>query len=227
VQLGVATDTYDAEGEVTWRRDASRVSERAVAEALREFVGDIRQRPPAYSAIKVEGKPLYRYAREGDAREAAVRTVHVERITLLAFQGAVAEIEITCGKGTYIRSIAHDLGERLGAGGHLAALRRISSGGFWTRDAYSPEALSELAAEGRLLEAFLAADRAVERRPAAILEGVRAADVRAGRDLRIDAETSAETCRAYSAEGDFLAVLRRTEEGGWHPEKVLGTPAEA
>jgi len=149
--------------------------------------------------------------------------VYVESATLRSYAGAVAEIEVRCGKGTYIRSIAHDLGQRLECGAHLAALRRTSSGGFGLGDAHSPDVLVALTSEGRLSETLLAPDRAVERRPAAILAAARSADVASGRDVSFESARAADLCRAYSAEGDFLGVLRHRAEGAWHPEKVVGT----
>jgi tRNA pseudouridine55 synthase len=223
VRFGVETDTYDAEGEVVATSDASDVTRAAVEAELAAFAGEIEQVPPKYSALKVAGKPLYRYAREGTDVEVASRRVWIESISVVGFdeRESTAEIEVVCGKGTYIRSIAHDLGRRLGCGAHLAALRRTSSGGFGIADANSPEEIAEYAAAGRLDELMLAPDRAVERRPAAIFEAPHASDVRAGRDVAIASASGAELCRAYGADGDFLAVLRRRAEGVWHPEKVL------
>jgi tRNA pseudouridine55 synthase len=208
-----------------------------VSSALQRFVGEILQTPPAYSAIKVAGKPLYRYAREGTAITAAARTVRIESIDVLRFDvdrpspavegdaprlaSPTAEIEVVCGKGTYIRSLAHDLGQRLGCGALLAALRRTSSGGFGIDDAHTPDELTAAAGDGSLTELMLAVDRAVERRPAAILANASASDVRSGRDLRLDGVDWPEICRAYSVEGDFLGVLRTCGEGSWHPEKVV------
>ncbi len=221
VRLGAATDTYDAEGRVTATGDASRVTAADVEAALAAFAGDIEQTPPLYSALKVAGRPLYRYAREGAEVEVAPRRVHVERIDLLRFEGELAEIEVRCGKGTYIRSIAHDLGAALGCGAHLAALERTRSGGFGIEEAHAPEELADLAGEGRLDEAALAPDRAVERRPAAILGAGRSADARIGRDVAFEAAAGVELCRAYSVEGAFLGVLKRAGDARWHPEKVI------
>jgi tRNA pseudouridine55 synthase len=205
---------------VTARGDASGVTAAAIEAALARFVGEIAQVPPLFSAIKVAGKPLYRYAREGADVAVAARTVYVERAALRSYADSVAEIEVRCGQGTYIRSIAHDLGQRLGCGAHLSALRRTSSGGFGVGDAHTPDELTSLAGEGRLDQAMLAPDRAVERRPAAILAGERSADVACGRDVRIEAAVAVELCRAFSVEGDFLGVLRHRGAGVWHPEKV-------
>jgi tRNA pseudouridine55 synthase len=221
VRFGAATDTYDAEGQVTSTGDASGVDAAAVEAALGAFVGRIEQTPPVYSALKVSGKPLYRYAREGAAVAVASRMVYVERAALLSFDAGEAEIEVRCGKGTYIRSIAHDLGQRLGCGAHLSALRRTATGGFTLADARPPDELRALAEEDRLDEALLAPDRAVERRPAAILDRDHSVDLRCGRDVALGPAVGASICRAYSTEGEFLGVLRQGEEWLWHPEKVV------
>jgi tRNA pseudouridine55 synthase len=221
VRFGVVTDTADAEGEVVARHDPSRLTRDAAAAAVREFIGEIEQTPPLYSAIKVAGKPLYRYAREGADVEVRPRRVHIDRITLLRFEADVAELEVECGKGTYIRALARDIGERLGCGAHLAALRRTSSGGFDIADAHSPEVLQAAASAGRLDQLILAPDRAVERRPAAILSDENSANVLGGRDVRFEALRSAPMCGAYSVGGAFLGVLRPLPDGSWHPAKVL------
>jgi tRNA pseudouridine55 synthase len=223
VRFGVTTDTYDAEGEVTATCDASGVTAEAVGQALPAFVGDILQTPPLYSAIKVAGKPLYKYAREGEAVKVAARLVRVDGIDLRSFDAAVAEaeMEVRCGKGTYIRSLAHDLGARLGCGAHLSALRRTSSGGFGIEDAHAPAELEGASVDGRLLELLLAADRSVERRPAAIFAADHTLDVRSGREVRMESVVGADLCRAYTLEGELVGMLRRLGEGVWRPEKVL------
>lgn len=221
VRFGSATDTYDASGVVTAASDASGVTAAAVEAALRAFVGDIVQTPPVFSAIKVAGRPLYRYAREGADVSVAARTVHVEAADLHALADGLADIEVRCGKGTYIRSIAHDLGEALGCGAHLAGLRRTSSGGFGVDDAHLPVDLEKLATDGLLGEAMLAPDRAVERRPAAIFAEDHSIDVVCGRDVVVRSAREAAVCRAYSVEGVFLGVLRHQGHGLWHPEKVI------
>jgi len=222
VRFGAATDTYDAEGLVTERGDPSAIDARRIEAALPAFTGDVEQMPPLYSALKVAGKPLYRYARAGVEVEVAPRVVHVERITLRWFEAGVAELEVRCGKGTYIRSLAHDLGRALGCPAHLAGLIRTSSGGFSIDEARTPEELRALANQGRLDEAILALDRPIERHPAAIFAEAHRRDVLAGRDVAIPPHPGADLCRAYSVEGAFLGVLRRRGDEVWHPEKVVG-----
>jgi tRNA pseudouridine55 synthase len=226
VRFGVTTDTYDGEGDVTSSADASHLTAADVESALPAFVGEIEQMPPLYSAIKVAGKPLYRYAREGTKMELAPRRVRIDSIHLRGFgsggqQTVDAELEISCGKGTYIRSLAHDLGQLLGCGAHVSALRRTRSGGFGIEEAHSPEALRSAAAIGALEELLLAPDRAVERRLAAIFDEVHVRDVICGREIGLPGGRGQDVCRAYDITGRFLGLLRASETGSWHPEKVL------
>jgi tRNA pseudouridine55 synthase len=223
VRFGVATDTFDADGKVVAASDASALTEADVAAALPEFIGDVEQVPPAYSAIKVAGRPLYRYAREGAAVASASRQVRIDSIELRRFTPGVAEAELLmqCGKGTYVRSLAHDIGQRVGCGAHLVALRRLSSGGFEITDAQSLDDLTRAADQGTIDELLLAPDRAVERRPAVIFDGAHASDVVAGRDVTLPRFGVHQICRAYDITGRFLGVLRPAEMGSWHPVKVL------
>jgi len=137
VRLGTATDSYDAAGRVTRTVDASAIDEARVRAALPAFVGRIRQKPPAFSALKRDGQPLYKEARRtaaagGDvgAIDAGEREVDIHAIDLVGFQFPDVTVRVHCGKGTYIRSLAHDLGLALGSAAHLAALRRLQIGGF-------------------------------------------------------------------------------------------------
>jgi tRNA pseudouridine55 synthase len=131
VHFGVETDTYDAQGEVTARHDASGIDEARVRAALPAFTGALQQTPPAYSALKRDGRPLYDYARAGEAVELRPRAITVHELVLDRFGGPEAVVlRVRCSKGTYIRSLAHDLGRALGVGAHVAALRRTRSGPF-------------------------------------------------------------------------------------------------
>ncbi len=224
IRFGATSTTYDAEGELTPSHARQCIEADALKACLREFLGYIEQRPPLYSALKVAGRPLYSYAREGTDVEVRSRQVRIDAIELRWLQGDEAEIEVVCGRGTYIRSLAHDVGQRLGCGAYLAGLVRTSSGGFQLDEAYLPETLEEFAAGGRLQEAVLAPDRALERRPAAILAGEHAAGVRTGRDIAIEAATQAIHCRAYDDQGAFLGVLERRSSRIWHPAKMVPRP---
>jgi tRNA pseudouridine55 synthase len=152
-RLGVTTTTHDAEGEIVATRPVS-LRRAEVEAALRAFVGEIDQVPPMYSAIKLAGRPLYELARAGVEVDRAPRRVTIRGIHLLALEGERLELEIDCSKGTYIRSLAHDLGERLGCGAHVAELRRLGVGGLTVERAVTLadlEALPDAEARARRL----------------------------------------------------------------------------
>lgn len=226
VELGTATDTYDALGEITAHADASGVSVGDVERALRDFVGDVRQAPPMYSALKRDGKRLYELARAGVEVEREARPVMVHGITLQGWTPPIATIEVRCGRGFYMRSLAHDLGQALGCGGHLKTLERLRCGGFSVSDAVSIDEMEERFADGSWRDAMHAPDVVVMELRAVIvgkrgedmIRNGRAVDGAAGDSPPIDGERG----RAYSVDGRFLATL--TYDGGlrrWRPEKVF------
>lgn len=157
IRLGWRSVTDDGEGPLT--QGASPPPVETVETTLSEFVGALEQRPPAFSARKVGGQTAHRAARAGTPVELPSRRVLVERVEVTGWEREAdhldVEIDLRCGAGTYVRSIARDLGERLGCGGYLAALRRTEAAGLLAEDAHPPEALEALAAEGRLADAVL------------------------------------------------------------------------
>jgi len=141
--LGVETSTQDPEGEVTATASVAGLGEAQVLECLAEFVGEQLQVPPLYSALKHLGKPLYHYARKGVDIPREPRPVTISSVKCLDFSGDSLKILVRCGKGTYIRALAFDIGRKLGCGAHLASLRRLRSGGFSVADAVAGNALFE------------------------------------------------------------------------------------
>jgi len=158
VRLGARSATDDAEGPIV-PTGAPLPDEGAVREVMRTFVGTFDQRPPAFSARKAGGRVAHRAARAGHPIELPPRTVVIDSLDLLSYdrgvEGVDVRVELRCGPGTYVRSLARDLGERLGCGGYLAALRRTEAAGLSVADAVTPERLEALAGEGRLSEALL------------------------------------------------------------------------
>lgn len=158
IRLGQRSLTDDAEGPIT-ATSAPLPSDEDIAAGLRSMVGTIEQRPPAFSARKQGGRTAHRAARAGEPMELAPRAVVVTSIDLVRLTRDAstvdAHVDIRCGPGTYVRSIARDLGEQLGCGGHLAALRRTEAAGLLVADALTPEHLEDLAGQGRLAEALL------------------------------------------------------------------------
>lgn len=235
VLLGVTTDTFDAEGEVVATADTSAVTEAAVRAVLPEFTGRIRQVPPMYSAIKHRGTPLYRYARKGEEIEREAREVEVHRIDLTRFEPPRLYLEVEAGKGAYVRSLAHDIGRRLGCGGHLEALTRARSGPFRIEDSITPDQLRAAAERGRWQQLLLPADEALLDWDAAILAAEHTRQMRAGGLLLLDASGPAgrrapatgTRCRAYGVNGEFLGILRHEGARIWRPDRVFAPSGAA
>jgi tRNA pseudouridine55 synthase len=158
--LGVITDSQDAEGEIMETRPVPELSETAVREAMKGFLGDQYQTPPMHSAIKVDGVKLYHLARKGEEVAREPRFIRVVAFELLSFNSPKLTFRLHCTKGTYVRTIAHDLGQKLGCGAHLSALRRIASGKFEMSQGLSLEAIEALPLpeiEKRLIPVYAAA----------------------------------------------------------------------
>ncbi len=143
LRLGEVTPSYDAETAVTARADASHITDAALAEALGAFQGTIMQRPPMYSAVRVDGERLYKKARRGETVDRPPRQVTIYDATITARDGADVSFRVECSKGTYIRSLAHDLGQALGVGAHLTALRRTAIGAYRVADAWPLDVLCD------------------------------------------------------------------------------------
>jgi tRNA pseudouridine55 synthase len=236
VRLGITTDTLDATGTTLSQADPSNVSRQQVEEALLAFVGEIDQVPPMFSALKHAGEPLYRYARAQRQVERRARRVTVYRLQLLAFEPPLATVEVECGKGTYIRALAHDLGQQLACGAHLATLARLRVGPFTLDDACSLPELEAAFQENRWQRLLQPADAGLPSWPAVTLSEAQERAVRFGQHLAADAlePSPAEAlendqlCRAYSLRGELVAVLRYDAEALlWRPAKVFATAEKA
>lgn len=151
MRLGSATDTFDASGKVTLTGDASIIKDGAIESAGEAFRGEIMQVPPMYSAIKHGGKKLYQLAREGKTVELEPRSVKIHSLEILGRNGNDVTLDIICSKGTYIRSLCNDIGEKLGCFAHMAALRRTASGNFTENEAVKLSELNEENAENYLV----------------------------------------------------------------------------
>lgn len=144
ITFGVKTTTQDAEGEIVEEHPVPELSEEQVKEAMKEFVGDQYQMPPMYSAKKIDGVPLYKLARKGKTVERESRFIHVSSFKLDSWKSPDLEFSLSCSKGTYVRTIANDLGEKLGCGGYLKELRRTDIERFHIEDSIELEAFEEL-----------------------------------------------------------------------------------
>jgi tRNA pseudouridine55 synthase len=227
IELGVTTDTYDASGKVTSVTDPSNIGRPRVESALAIFAGDILQTPPMYSAVKHRGEPLYRYARRGAAVERTPRPARIHSITLVEWQHPFLTIDIECGKGTYIRSIAHDLGQLLGCGAILRELCRTGYGPFHIEEAMPLERLEEAFRAGQWREFSHPLDCVLKHLAALTLDAAGDEAVRKGIPVTAEnrGEYEGELRRAYNAGGELTAVLRFDSQNGcWRPQKVLMPP---
>ena len=220
VRLGETTSTYDAEGEILLRRPVT-VGCADIEVALEAYRGPQLQTPPMVSAVKVGGKPLYKLARKGQEIERQPRQVTIHALTLDACALPEFTLTITCSAGTYIRSLAHDLGEQLGCGAHLAALTRTVTGRFDLAQSVTLEQLRALAEADRLAEALLPPDMAVMALPEITLTPAMESAVRYGQSIELPDMPAAAEVRAHAADGHLVAVLIPLEDGRWRPTLVL------
>jgi tRNA pseudouridine55 synthase len=222
VRFGQTTNTYDAAGEVT--RDSGQVPDReAVEHTLAQFRGPQQQRPPAYSAIKREGQKAYDLARRGETVELEPRPVTIYSVTLTHWEPPLCELDVHCSAGTYIRSLAYDLGEALGCGAHLAALRRTASGEFHIDNAVTLPILQQAFADEDWQRYLLPPDAGLRDWPAITLTEATARAVRHGNAIPMDAAMAPpEWGRAYAPSGEFVAILHaHPARHQWQPHKVL------
>ncbi len=229
IRFGIVTDSYDTEGQIV-RESTVALTREDIAAALPEFLGDQLQRPPLFSALKHDGQRLYAIARAGKTLEVPPRPIHIDTLDIVDWTSPTLMLDVVCGKGTYIRSLAFDLGERLGPGAHLAGLVRTRSGPFTLASSITLDALTLAFSENTWRDHCFAADEALLDWRAAILSAENETHMRFGQPLPSSPETPTHQhplLRAYSSDGRFLGILRR-DETGWQPHKVLqATPDDA
>ncbi|UCC65323.1 MAG: tRNA pseudouridine(55) synthase TruB [Anaerolineae bacterium] len=223
VRLGITTDTYDIQGEVVAEHPApGDLRPDTVRDVLQsQFSGDILQRPPVYSALKVGGKAAYARARAGEEVALQSRPVTIHAVDLLRLDSPDLTLDVHCGPGTYVRSLAHDLGQALGPGATLTGLTRLASGDFRLEEAVSLDALQAAFEGGTWPQHLLPADLALARTPQVRLDEIGYEHLRNGRPIPAQA-VNAGLARAYAPDGRFVAVLVGDTEGGaWRPKKVF------
>ena len=233
IRFGRETDTYDSEGQTTAEAPVT-IDEDDIRETLPAFLGAQLQIPPAFSAIKRGGQPSYRLARAGREVTLEPRPVSIFALTVVAWNSPDLVLDVECGKGTYIRSLAFDLGRKLGPGAYLAALIRTRSGPFTLAESLTLDALEVALDDGSWRDYLYAPDEALLERRAAVLGELNEwrlchglplnLPVAGERDISqsLGRQDQAELLRAYSLDGRFLGILRWVaERGSWQPHKVL------
>ncbi|MFO8100728.1 MAG: tRNA pseudouridine(55) synthase TruB [Dehalococcoidia bacterium] len=226
IEFGRSTATYDSSGDTTAEGDASSLTLEVIEEALGRFRGTIEQIPPMYSAVKHQGKPLYKLARAGLEVPRQPREVRIFRLEALEWQKPLLSAEVECSKGTYIRSLAHDLGEVLGCGACLKQLTRIQTGPFNINQSITPEELEKASSEGSWQNLVHPPDTALMHLAAITVDEEGEENIKYGRPVFAVGGHEAndgQPGRAYSGDGRFLAlVCFREETGLWHPKRVFG-----
>ncbi|WP_343415331.1 tRNA pseudouridine(55) synthase TruB [Candidatus Amarolinea dominans] len=222
IHLGVSTSTYDAEGEVLATAPVPDLAPGDLQHALARFVGDIEQHPPAYSALKVAGVAAYRKARRGQTVELPSRRVQIEQIELLSWHSPVLTISVTCAPGTYIRSLAFDLGQALGCGAHISGLVRTASGHFRLEDSVGLETLAAAAGAGDWQRFLLPPDQAVLDLTPVYLDEGRTQVLRHGNPVTAPTPPLLSSGRAYDPDGRLIALVTYDAKlQVWQPDRVF------
>lgn len=227
VKLGESTTTYDAEGEITAVRSADNVTRADIESALEAFIGVIDQVPPMYSAVKVDGQRLYKLARAGIEVEREARSVEIHGIRLTRLEPPNLTLEVECGRGVYMRTLAHDLGEALGCGAHVAALERRYCAGFSAGDGVTLEQLeADAQTPGGWLRHLHPVDWVVRDLKTVTVGPAAEKFLRNGQSVSLGRPNInagyLEQFRAYNISGQFLALVRFDRAGNsWKPLKVF------
>lgn len=223
IKLGIRTDTGDSEGSIIERNEGISVSRKAIERALTKFKGEVEQVPPMHSAIKMNGVPLYKLARKGIAVEREPRLVTLYQICIVEFVNSELELEISCSKGTYIRTIADDLGQELGCGAHVIELRRTQAGVFTEKDSISSEELA-LEKENRGLDKIdqflIPMDRAIQDLPEVNLPSITASHVKNGQAVLVRHLPKNGLVRMYEDE-QFIGIGSIDDDGKVAPKRLI------
>ena len=227
VRLGISTATYDAEGETTDTRDATGIKRRDVETALEAFKGEILQVPPMYSALKHQGKRLYELARLGIEVEREPRPVTVYSLEMVDWSAPDLTLEMKVSRGTYVRSIAHDLGEALGVGAHLIGLRREAVGAFTLDESYKIPQVVDAFSEGWWPTIVYPLDQALQDRSAMVVGSAGEEALRNGQQIDGPAPmpTTTEQVRVYTVEGGFIGLVHWDDLTlRWQPARIFPRP---
>ncbi len=229
VRLGIRTRTGDAEGETIETRTVPRFSTAEIEAALSHFTGEIEQIPPMHSAIKHQGQRLYKLAHRGIEVERVPRRIRIHYVTLQSAQRERFVIDVKCSKGTYIRTLAEDIGERLGCGAHVESLRRLEAGPFKNSASVSLDALRERSEEGlHALDALLLPpEAALSDRPAVHIPKQVAYYLEQGQAVMVPHAPTEGFVRIHAKPGHFLGVGEVQEDGRIAPRRLLRAPAGA
>jgi tRNA pseudouridine55 synthase len=223
LRLGSTTDTFDAEGAFTHQSDVPvDVTEEKFEEVLKTFIGEIEQTPPAFSAVKVHGRKAYEMARQGEEVELAPRKIQVHHLEVLEWTPPEVVIDVHCSSGTYVRSLANDMGAALGCGAYLVGLRRTKSGRFSLRDANPLRKLQEAFTAGNWYQYLIPAAEALADWPAVELNPDEVGEVTHGHRVKAAPDATPGLVRGVSMAGELIAIMDLDAEAmEWQPKKVF------
>ena len=221
IRFGWATDTYDAEGQPAGPSQPVNLSLDQVQAAAAEFIGEIAQYPPPFSAKKIAGIPAHRLARKGQPVELKPKQVEIKDLEFYDCDGQTVRFRTWVSSGTYLRSLAHDLGKKLGPGGHLAALKRTAVREFTIDDAHNLDQLEQARAADTLYELFLHPRLVLPEFPAVVASPESAARIRHGGAVNLPEFSKAAIVRVFVGQRELLAIARRVAGTLFQPKVVL------
>ncbi len=221
IRFGFSTTTYDAEGDPVGEVSAIDLSAERLREAVGEFVGRIQQVPPPFSAKKIAGVPAYKLARKNKEVELKPAEVEVRRFEVTEFCSKRARFVCDVSSGTYVRSLAHDLGQKLGCGAHLSSLRRTASGEFRIEDAVTLEAMDEAAKDGAVERLFVHPRRLLPEFPCVTADEENVAKIRHGRAVNLPELSRARQVKVFQGQSELIAIATRVAGTLFHPKVVL------
>ena len=223
IRFGFATDTYDAEGEATTPVQSVVLSLQEIRELARRFQGTIEQTPPPFSAKKIQGVPAYKLARKKKDVALNPVTVEIKEFEVLAVEGDRATFRAQVASGTYIRSIAYDMGQQMGCGAHLESLRRTASGEFSLEDAHTLEDLEAATRNGQVEELFIHPRKLLPEFPAVTADDEAAAHIRNGRTINLPEFSRARQVKVFLGQRELIAIATRVAGTLFHAKIVFAS----
>jgi tRNA pseudouridine55 synthase len=221
IRLGFATDTYDADGDPLGPPQEVKVTLEEVIDAGKDFVGQIQQTPPAFSAKKIQGVPAYKFARRKQGVELHPVEVTVKELTLTAIDGHLCDFRCRVSSGTYVRSIAHDLGRKLGIGAHLATLRRTAVAEFSLEDAHTLEQVAGAAHAGQVDDVMVHLRRILPKVPSVTADDDAVGKIRHGRSVNLSEFSRSRWVKVFAGQSDLICIASRIAGSLFHPKVVL------
>lgn len=221
IRLGVATDTYDSDGEPVGMRQEVKVTVEEIRAAIRAFCGSILQLPPPYSAKKIQGVPAYKLARKQQEVQLRPIEVEVKQFEVCGFSGDLLEFRCRVSSGTYVRSLAHELGQKMGTGAHLACLRRTAVAEFTLEQSHTLEEIANGASQGRLDEMSIHLRRVLPGIPSVTANEEDVAKIRHGRSVNLPEMSRSQWVKVFVGQSELICLANRVAGTLFHPKVVL------